>query len=412
MIKVQRNLEVTVQNLLRDFPIVTLIGARQVGKTELAKKVCPSWKYFDLENFGDLERIRMDPDFFFQENSQGLILDEAQECPEIFKILRGVVDRDRGKKGRFILTGSSSPELMKQVSESLAGRVALVEVGTLKANEFYEKPLSPFYSLFENQGDDVLRKLPQLTPQLSVAEVRSFWFHGGYPEPSLARNASFYQNWMEQYQKTYIERDIRKLFPRINSHRYQKFISILAELSGTIINRSELAALIEVSQPTISHYLAIADGTLIWRTLPGFSRSKSKSLVKMPKGHLRDSGLHHFLAKSPNLESLLRTSIFGRSFEAFVIEEILKGLAAAGITNWNYYFYRTRSRAEIDLILDGNFGLIPIEIKFSSKVEAKDLRHLHSFMEEYKSPLGLLVNQSMEVQRLSAKVIQVPVGLL
>ncbi len=410
--KIKRNQEVIVEGLLQQFPIVALIGARQVGKTELAKTVRPTWTYYDLERPSDLRRIQLDPDFFFSENPNSIIFDEAQEYPDLFKILRGVVDQDRGKKGRFLLTGSSSPELLKNISESLAGRIATVEVGTLKANEYYERPLSPFYSLLDGDLNQLSHEVLDLTSQITTQEMQRFWMQGGYPEPVLEGSPQFYLRWMEEYQKTYIERDIRKLFPRINVPRYQRFISLLAELSGTILNRSELASLLDVSQPTVTQYLAIANGTYIWRSLPSFSKSKSKSLVKMPKGHLRDSGLKHFLSRTADLESLLRHPSFSRSFESFVIEEILKGLGAAGALNWSYSYYRTRSRAEIDLILETRYGMIPIEIKFGSKVDSRDLVNLNAFLLEYNLPVGFLVNQSNTVERLNSKVIQIPVGLI
>lgn len=417
MKKVKRNLEVRVQSLLSQFPVVALMGARQVGKTELAKTAGKNWKYFDLENPGDLNRIQLDPDVFFSENPDSIILDEAQEFPDLFKILRGVVDQDRNKKGRYILTGSSSPLLLKNISETLAGRVATIEVGTLKANEFYQRPLSPLYDCILNGALNTMDAMAmdivsEIKPQMTVTEMRKFWFQGGYPEPTLTNDADFYRQWMEEYQKTYIERDIRKLFPNINSIRYRKFISLLAELSGTIINKSELAGLLEVSQPTVNQYINIADGTFVWRILPSFSKSKSKSLVKMPKGHQRDSGLLHFLTRVPDLERLLYSPRFGSSFESFVIEEIIKGLTAAGASGWSYSYYRTRSRAEIDLVLEGYFGFIPVEIKFSSKAESKDIAQLKVFIEEYKAPYGILINQSSKVEKLTPNIVQIPVGML
>ena len=409
---VPRNLQPHIELLLRHFPVVVLLGARQVGKTELAKTVRPRWKYVDIENPSDLDRLQIDPDIYFSENPHSVIFDEAQEYPELFKILRGVIDRDRGEKGRYILTGSSSPRLLNAISESLAGRAATVEVGTLKANEFFRKPLSKFYELFTGKPRDFCDLLLALEPTLAAEQMRSVWVKGGYPEPVLSRNSEFYRRWMEEYQKSYIERDVRKLFPRINTVRYRKLISILAERSGTILNKSELAQLIEVSQPTVSQYLNIADGTFVWRTLPSFANSKSKSLVKMPKGQLRDSGLLHFLMRLSDSEAILRHSILGRSFEGFIIEEIIKGLNAAGVVGWNYSYYRTRSRAEIDLILEGEFGVIPVEIKFSSKAQSRDIDTMTSFIAEYKAPFGLLINQSSKVERLTSRIIQVPVGLL
>lgn len=145
----KRNLQAKIERLLTQFPVVVILGARQVGKTTLAKQIAPDWRYFDLENPDNYDFITRDPSFFFQQFPQHLIIDEAQVYPELFSTLRGVIDQNRDQKGRFILTGSSSPDILTGISESLAGRIAIVELGTLKANEIYQKPLSEFYSNFD-----------------------------------------------------------------------------------------------------------------------------------------------------------------------------------------------------------------------------------------------------------------------
>ncbi|MCB1214800.1 MAG: AAA family ATPase [Deltaproteobacteria bacterium] len=179
MTELKRNLFSQLKDYLKYFPVVAIIGARQVGKTELAKSLGPKWSYFDLENPLDFDRISRDPVFFFKEHPDYLILDEAQEYPELFRVLRGVVDEKRQVKGRFLLTGSSSPHLFSKLSESLAGRMGILELGTLKANEFYQKPLSDFYQIFSQKK--VERDfLSQLKPQLGHEELKNFWLRGGY----------------------------------------------------------------------------------------------------------------------------------------------------------------------------------------------------------------------------------------
>ena len=143
-----RNQQVIAENLLGNFPILAITGARQCGKTSLAKTLRPEWRYLDLENPNDKTLISNDPVLYFKQYPSDIIIDEAQTYPELFNVLRGVVDNDRDKKNRFILTGSSSPELTTHISESLAGRIATIELGTLKINEFYHQPLSPFYEVF------------------------------------------------------------------------------------------------------------------------------------------------------------------------------------------------------------------------------------------------------------------------
>lgn len=411
MTGINRNIQAKVSSLLEKFPIVSILGARQVGKTTLAKQVAPDWKYVDLESPADFERIHHDPAFFFQQYPKHIIIDEAQSYPDLFKVLRSCVDEKRQEKGRFLLTGSSSPELLSHISESLAGRVALVELGTLKANEYYQKPQSNFYQLF-NQKLSATLLTNELKPQLTAKQMQHVWFRGGYPEPLLENDPLFQQQWMENYRDTYINRDIAKLFPRLNKFAFQRFLQILCKLSGTIINKSDLARSIEVSETTIREYLAIATGTFLWRVLPSFEKNIVKSIIKMPRGYLSDSGLLHYLLRLSTIEELYEDPVVGHSFEGFVIEEIIKGLQATLVTNWQAHYYRTRNGAEIDLILTGPFGTLPIEIKYGSSPNIRQLSTLIDFVKEHRLPFGLLINQSNTIEWLTPEIIQLPVGCL
>lgn len=405
----KRNLYGKIIDLLEYFPIVVILGARQTGKTTLAKQIGQGWKYFDLENIRDYDQFVTDPNFIFERYPEKLIIDEAQEFPELFKILRGVVDTNRNKKGRFILTGSSSPLLKDNVVESLAGRVAIVELGTLKINEYFNKPLSPFYNLFKQKL--AREHLIQGSPIFSRSEIEKIWLKGGYPEP-IHYDKKHYQQWMQAYFDTYINRDLAKLFPKLNKIAYRRFINILSNLSGCILNKSNIARSIEVSENTVRDYLEIAQGTYIFRLLPSYENSKAKSLIKMPKGYLRDTGVLHYLQRIDDQDSLYGNPIVGKSFEGFVVEELIKGLQDAGITNTGAYYYRTKHGAEIDLILEGYFGTLPIEIKYSSTVSIRNLVTLERFVQDNNLPFGMLINQADSVVWLRPNIIQVPVGWL
>lgn len=406
-----RNISKKVRQLLKMFPVVAILGPRQCGKTTLAKTLYPDWLYIDLEKPSDFNRIQLDPQFFFQQNHANVIIDEAQTFPDIFNILRGVIDEDRSRTGRFIITGSSSPELLKCISETLAGRIATIELGTFKANELVEKPLSTFYNIL--QSPLTQNSFDQLSsPSLSLEQVHHAWYHGGYPEPVLKYSKDFYLQWMENYEATYIHRDIAKLYPKLNKISYQRFLSMLCKLSGTILKKSDLGRALEVSEGSVREYLNIAEGTFLWRALPSYEKSISKSIVKMPKGHIRDSGLLHSLLRITQVEQLYSDPIIGHSFEGFVIEELIKGLQATMLTHWSYYYYRTRGGTEIDLILDGPFGTLPIEIKYGTTVNTKQLRHLKVFLDDNNLPLGLLINQSDQACWLSQNIFQLPVTYL
>jgi uncharacterized protein len=408
---IKRNLFEKTANLLQQFPAVAILGARQVGKTMLAKSLGKNWQYFDLEKPSDFDRIHFDPEFFFQQHPQQIILDEAQEYPELFSVLRGVIDEQREKKGRFILTGSSSPEILRHISESLAGRLAIVELGTLKANEYYKQPLSSFYHLFLENLDK--KNVPSGTPPIQLEQLQRVWLLGGYPEPLLnAQQNGFYASWMENYRATYLNRDIAKLFPRLNNLAYRRFLYMLSQLSGTILNRSDCARSVEVSEKTIREYLTIAEGTYLWRQLLSFEKAIEKSIIKMPKGYLRDTGLLHDLLGINTLDKLYHHHQVATSFEGFVIEELLKGLGATRVTNWRSSYYRTRNKAEIDLILEGPFGILPIEIKLGRTIDRKKLSTLRDFVHKNHLPFGMVINQSNETLWLTEEIVQVPAGWL
>ena len=417
MTDLKRNLQSKIEELLAFFPVVLIVGARQTGKTTLAKKCRPDWAYYDLENSRDYERISNDFDFFFSENPKHIIFDEAQELPQLFRELRGVIDSDRQLKNRFILTGSSSPELLQEVSDSLAGRIGIIEVGTLKMNELRSEPLPAFYNIFsstlEPNSLEYLKnqKMVQKTPATN-GDVLDMLLRGGYPEPVIAQDETFFNLWMENYFQTYINRDIKKLFPRLDGIKFRRFIRILSSLSGTIINKAAVARSLDINEVTVRDYLDMAHNTFIWRLIPSYEKAKIKSVTKMPKGVFRDSGLNHYLANIISREQMLNSSTVGYDFESFVIEELIRGLQASDVTRWDYYYYRTRNGAEIDIILEGNFGVLPIEIKFGSHTKLKQLTSLKKFIAENKLPFGVVINNSNEIRLLCDSVIQIPVACI
>ena len=405
----KRNDTARLEYLLDRFPVVAIVGTRQSGKTTLSKQLRPNWLYMDLENPRDYDRISYDPLLFFEQNPHSVIIDEAQTYPQLFSVLRGIIDSKREQKNRFILTGSSSPDLIEKISESLAGRIACVELSPLKCNELYQQPLSKFYDFFNDKN---LSSLNTLHTDITLTQIRQHWLYGGYPEPGVDHSVEYWLNWMEQYRGSYINRDMAQLFPKLDKITYRRFLSLLAKLSSTIINKADLARNLEISQPFIQQYLTIADGTFIWRNIPSFDKSIIKSVIKMPKGIIRDSGLLHYLLKIQDEESLLSDPIVGLSFEGYVIEEILRGLAAKGIVNYDYYYYRTKDGAEIDLILEGTFGIVPIEIKYGSYTSLKNLKVLQEFVITNNLGLGIVINQANKVEQLTDRIIQIPINYL
>ncbi|MDD4973419.1 MAG: ATP-binding protein [Bacteriovorax sp.] len=409
----KRNIQYKINTLLSQFPIVVILGTRQCGKSTIAKIVGPDWKYFDLENYQDYDRIHEDPILFFKENSSNVIIDEAQKSPKLFETLRGIVDKDRQKKGRFILTGSASFELIKNVSESLAGRVATLELSPFKVNEFEESPLSNFFQIFNKKIDLAdLTSLKTLPIRFNHNVLKHYFLKGGYPEPVLSRNNEFHANWMQNYFEQYINRDIRSLFPGLDIVKYRRVLAMLSSVSGTIINKAEIARSVEISEKTVSEYIDIIAGTYFWRNLLPFQTTKIKTTQKLPKGHFVDSGLALFLQNIFTMDQLDKMPAIGRYFETFIVEEVIRGVQATKAVNVQFYHLRTKAGGEIDLVLEGSFGLLPIEIKYGSSTSKSKLKFLQSFIDLHNLPFGIVINNSDRIELISENIIQIPAGAL
>jgi predicted AAA+ superfamily ATPase len=399
-----------LNELLTLFPCVALTGVRQSGKTTTITSLAKPWQVFDCEKRSDFELIARDPDLFFRLNPEFIALDEAQLLPEIFPALRVAIDSDRQKKGRFIITGSSSPALVQSISESLAGRVAMIEIAPFMMREAYKQPLSDLFQLI--QSGSLLTDYQSLaTPKTRLQDHHDYWLRGGFPEPWIKNNKRFDKLWMQNYVQTYLDRDILRLFPNLQRSKYQLFLQMLAQLSGSIINYSDIARTLGVSAPTIREYFKIADGTFIWRHIPPYEMNASKRIVKHPKGYLRDSGLLHYLLHLYTLNDVLSHPQMGHSWESMVIENIIRGLNSLGCS-FDYFHYRTSAGAEVDLVLDGEFGLLPVEIKYKQTVTLRELKGIRGFIKDYQCAYGIVISNNERLGLIDDKLINIPFGYL
>ena len=405
-----RHYEKLLKEYLAFFPCVALIGPRQCGKTTLLQTLPKGWRVYDLEKQSDFQSLSQDPDLFFRLNPDKIAIDEAQLRPELFSALRVAVDGDRQSTGRFVITGSSSPKLVRTISESLAGRIGIIEMAPFSFSEVRKELSPPFFQFLTNRVH-VRDFIDELKPLGDIRDVHEFWFRGGYPEPWLKKSKRFYSTWMNQYVGTYLYRDVAKLFPGINENRFRLFVQILAGISGNVINYSDVARSLGVSQPTVRDYFEIADGTFLWRTIPSYTRNTLKRVVKHPKGYFRDSGLLHYLLRIPDTDLLATHPVMGRSWEGLVIEEIIRGLNATG-AGFDYYYYRTGGGAEVDLILEGEFGLIPIEIKYAQTVPAKQLRAMKDFIKDQNCGFGLVINNDECPRLYDEQIAGIPFACL
>lgn len=325
----------SVISALENQAAVVLLGPRQVGKTTLALEIAsqrPS-VYLDLERDTD-RQILTEPDLYLDEQmGQLVILDEVQQLPDLFKSLRGQIDmrRRRGHRtGQFLLLGSASNVLLQQSAESLAGRVRYIEMPPL---------------LLDEVGAGVLSDL---------------WLRGGFPDSFQAQNDRASMEWREDFLRTYLERDIPALGPRIPATTLRRFWTMLAHAQGGLLNAAALAEGLGVSGQTIGRYLDLLVDLMLVRRLQPWHENVGKRLVKSPKVFVRDSGLVHALLGLGSLESLLGHPVVGGSWEGFCLETLI----AAAPYGTEPYFYRTSAGAEIDLVLRFPTGEIwAIEIK-------------------------------------------------
>jgi hypothetical protein len=329
-----RRIEAVVGERLNQFPAVGLLGPRQIGKTTLAQTIAATREsvYLDLESPVDREKLS-DPVFYLCGHEKRLVvLDEVQRMPELFAALRGLIDagRRRGvKAGRFLLLGSASGELLRQ-SETLAGRVAYIEMAPL----------------------DVL--------EIPADRQSDLWVRGGFPESFLADTPARSLIWRQAFIRTYLERDIPQLGPRIPATTLYRFWTMLAHVQGGPFNAAQLARGLAVDGKTVTRYVDLLADLMLVRRLQPFQTNIGKRLVKAPKVFVRDSGIVHALLNIGDEESLLGHPVVGASWEGFAIENLVAAAPARAVP----LFYRTAVGAEIDLLLEiPGRGLWAIEIR-------------------------------------------------
>lgn len=329
--------------LLAQFPAVVLLGPRQTGKTTLALAEMARRGdaiYLDLE-LPSAQRQLDDPEsFLLAQRNRLVILDEVQRLPELFAVLRGVIDirrRDGEATGQFLLLGSATGVLLQQASESLAGRVAQLELTPFQAREV-------------------------LLADAPGSALNSLWVRGGFPLSWLAQDETSSLRWREAFIATYLERDIPALGPRIPATTLRRLWTMLAHVQGGLLNQSQLAASLAVSGQTVSRYIDILCDLMLIRRLPAWHGNVGKRLVRAPKVYVRDSGITHALLGLESLESILSHPVAGPSWEGFVIEQLTSAAPQAEAS-----FYRTSHGAEADLVMSFRNGETwVIEIKRSS----------------------------------------------
>lgn len=333
---IPRNKTAQILKLLQFFPSIGILGPRQVGKTTLVKSLIKHIEkesiYIDLENPKDAAKLN-DPILYFEEHKEKcVIIDEIQENPQLFSVLRSLIDLDR-KPGRFILLGSASPDLLRNTSESLAGRIAYVE-------------LTPF----------------NIT-EIDAGLMNELWLKGGFPDAFLNNDLEMVSYWHLNYIRTYVERDLPNLGLNVDKKLLLTSLQMLSHIHGDILNLNNLSKSLAISSNTLKRYVNFFEGAFLLRQLKPYYINAKKRLVKSPKIYIRDSGLLHYLKNISQKEELFANPIIGNSWEGFVIEQIIQQLPE----KYEFYYYRTLDGAECDLVITkSQQPIMCIEIKYSS----------------------------------------------
>ena len=371
MSTIPRVLRPKVESYLRQFPAVALLGPRQVGKTTLARDIARTTDsvYLDLENPADLAKLEDQGAYLRSLRGRLVVLDEVQRAPGLFQLLRGLIDeRIRGGEpaGQFLILGSASIDLLRQSGESLAGRIAYLELSPLDIRETGEESRT------------------------------SLWIRGGFPPSFLAASDRHSARWRDQFIRTCLERDIPQLGPRIPAETLRRLWTMLAHGQGDLLNAANLARALAVDGKTVAKYLDLMVDLLLVRRLPPFFASVRKRLVKSPRLYVRDSGIVHALLRLDEEESVLGHPVAGKSWEGFVLETLIR--AAPERTQAS--FYRTATGVEVDLVLelpggrlwaiDIKRGLAP-KVKRGLRVALTDLQPEKAFLvhsDEERYPKG------------------------
>lgn len=378
---IDRRIFTELAERLAETPAVALIGPRQVGKTTLALEIAEARPsiYLDLESDADRAKLA-EPELYLSEHEDKLvILDEVHRLPNLFQILRGLIDSGRRKgrrAGRFLLLGSASIDLLRQSGESLAGRISYLEMHPLDALEV-------------GQG-----------------QVERLWIRGGFPDSFLAGTDRASQRWRQDFIRTYLERDIPMFGPRIAAETLRRFWTMLAHHQSGLLNAADFARSLGVDNKTVASYLDLLVDLLLVRRLEPWHNNAGKRLVKSPRIYVRDSGLVHTLLGLSTAEDVLGHPVAGASWEGFVIETLI----AAAPEGTRANFYRSAAGAEIDLLLALPGGALwAVEIKRS--LQPKIERGFHHACSDLAPTRRLLVYPGDEDYPLAEGVVVMPLAL-
>ena len=353
-----------LRQLLRNFPVVCILGPRQCGKTTFIKSALPRWQYLDMEKPSDHTRLAADPEDALHRLGSHFILDEVQQVPQLFPVIRNFVDENRARSGRMVLLGSASPALIQHASESLAGRIGFLD-------------MTPF------RWHEVTRNATRLT-------MENLWFRGGFPDATLKKQDAARLDWFDAYTRTFIERDLTALGIDVSAAQMRKLWIMLAHFNGNLWNASKLAASMGTSYHSVNRYTDILEQTFLIRKLPPYFANIGKRLVKSPKVYFRDTGLLHYFLNIHSESTLSTHPARGESWEAFIIEELITAFSLY-VPGSQACYWRTATGVEVDLMIIQDERLIPFEVKLHTSPDQAAAKSLVSCMSDLDLEQAYLV---------------------
>lgn len=375
---IDRHFSSELKTKIQNFPVVALLGARQCGKTTFIKSALPDWTYQDLERPTHKTPLVEDPEGRIRALGDHVIFDEAQQVPALFSVLRSIVDEHPDQYGRYTLLSSASPQLIKTISESLAGRCAFIDMHGFCFSEIESR-----YSL-----DDL-------------------WLRGGFPRATLQDDDALRADWFEGYERTFVERDLNLLGLDVSSQTMRRLLLMSAHVNSRLYNASEIANSLGVNYQTVNRYVDILEQVFLIRRLSPWFANIGKRLTKHPKFMFRDSGFFHFLIGVKNRTALETHALRGPSWEAFGTEQIIAALHTHQI-RCDYWFYRTAAGAEVDLLIRADSRVIPVEFKLHSAPDSSMVRGLVSSMQDLGCSKGFIVYPGTATYTLKNNISVVP----
>lgn len=404
-----RHITPKVEDALKDTPVVLINGARQIGKSTLVENLKYSQKinYHTLDNLNTLEAAKTDPLYFIQSNTTLMVIDEIQKAPELFPVIKEAVDKNR-KPGQFLLTGSANVLLLPKVSESLSGRMEIINMWPLSLGEILNKK-----DLFVDRIFSKNLTFPSFT-QIEKKELLSRILDGGYPEVLTRETEARKHAWFKSYITTLLQRDVRDLANIEGLTLLPRLLSLIATRSASLINYAELSRSSSISQTTLTRYLTLLQTVFLIYTLLPWSGNLSKRLVKAPKIYLNDTGLLSYLLGISQTRLQDEPHLTGFLLENFVATELKKQLTWNN-TQAELFHYRTQSGQEIDLILENTQGqCVGIEVKSSSTVSQQDFKTLVAFADENKKVFlrGIVLYTGTQILPFGKDLHAIPISAI